>query len=353
MTYWQIANGDASRDYSQVFLDFGVACVGPGRWGSCHNDTWERLYEFQKVPSNEMDRIRHFLRIKAGNRIILKSGRQKAIAIGDVIEMDGRVYHHSDSFADVDGWDLQHTIRVNWKVLNKDFQGNVFDRRTVSRFAVQGVIDELEQLASPLEVLKPKHHIHDLSFKPTFDYEYLEQCFVWVGVRTSDAENISKTIRRIERLAHWYLGQKDLWAGEHEIRTFLVVPLLDALGWAPQQIRIEKEVGRKKMDLLLYASPQDERPCLLIETKRMYEGSAQAIAQALWYIENLDGLNHLTTYCVTDGIRYWRYDKGEQGWAPSAYMNFERPRPKYLAYPHLAGMYDFLLSLQLQQFTRR
>lgn len=353
MTYWQIANGDASRDYSQVFLDFGVACIGPGRWGNCQNPNWEELYEFQKVPSNEMDRIRHFLKIRAGDKVILKSGRQKALAIGDVIEMDGKVYHHSDSFADVDGWDLQHTIRVNWKLLNKDFKCNVFDRRTVSRLAVKEVVDELESLAAPLQQVDPKYHIHDVSTQAAFSYEYLEQRLVWIGARPSDAENISKTIRRIERLAHWYLGQKDLWAGEHEIRTFLVVPLLDALGWAPQQIRIEKEMGRKKMDLLLYTSPQESLPCLLIETKRMYEGSAQAIEQAKWYIENLNDLKHLTTYCVTDGIRYWRYDKGEEGWTPTAYMNFERPRPKYLAYPHLAGMYDFLISLQLHQFTRR
>lgn len=350
MTYWQIANGDASRDFSQVFLDFGVACVGPGRYGSCHQDTWEVLYDFQKVPATEMDRIRHFLKIRAGDKIVLKSGRQKAIAIGEVVEQDGKVYHYSESFADVDGWDLQHCVRVNWIKLEHHFDRSVFDRRTVSRLIGSSVIQELETIALSRELLKPRFHIHDLSHKPAFDYGHLEQSLIWYGVRTADAENISRTIRRLERLARWYLSRTDLRVGEHEIRTFLVVPLLDALGWSPQQIRIEQKVGNKKIDLLLYASPLGEPPCLLIETKRMYEGAEVAIRQAAWYIDNLEELKHLRTYCVTDGIRYWRFDRGAGGWAPSAYMNFEKPRASYLAYPDLVGMYDFLLSLHLQQF---
>lgn len=351
MAYWQIANGDASRDYSQVFLDFGGACVGPGRWGVAINE-WVVSYQFNKVDDTQIDRIRHFLKIKAGDTLILKSGRQYAVAIGEVIEMDNRVYHYSMSFADIDGWDLQHCVRVKWKRLDKDFKRNVFDRRTISQLWDADTIKELEALTAQAPRIKPLHHIHDLSLKPEFSYDQLEAHLIWMGVRISDAENVRHTISRIEKLARWYLGQPHLQAGEHEIRTFLVTPLLEALGWSPQQIRIEKEFGRKKMDLVLYATPFDEEPCMLIETKRMYEGSAGAIEQARWYIDNIPSLAHLQTYCVTDGIRYWRFDKHGEEWLPSAYMNFEMPRVKNLAYPKLHGMYQFLVSLHVSQANR-
>lgn len=352
MTYWQLASGDASRDYSQVFLDFGVACVGPGRYGSCHQPTWRELYDYQKVPASDMRRISRFLSIKAGDRIILKSGKRIAIAIGEVEAQERSIYEFARRFDDVDGWDIQHCIRVKWKPVNIAFKANVFDQHTVSEFKSPQYAKLIEAKARSREVIEPKDQVHDLAHYDPFRYETLERILTWGGIRITDAENVSQTIRRTEKLAKWYLSQPQLAAGEHEIRTFLVVPLLEALGWSPQQIRIEQTFSRKKLDLVLYAHPTDELPCMLIETKRMYQGSANAIEQAKAYIRNVEGLKHLRVFIVTDGVRYWRYDLLDSEWAATAYMNFEIPRPENLAYPGLKGMYDFLVSLHVSQFPR-
>lgn len=352
MTYWQLASGDSSRDYSQVFLDFGVACVGPGRYGSCHQDNWRDLYNFQNVPAADMRRIARFLSIKAGDRIILKSGKRIAIAIGEVEEQERGIYEFARRFEDVDGWDLQHCIRVKWKPVGLTFNRNVFDQHTVSEFTSATFIKLIETKARNKEPVKPRGQVHDPRHYEPFSYETLERILTWQGIRISDAEHVSQTIRRTEKLAKWYLSQPQLAAGEHEIRTFLVVPLLEALGWSPQQIRIEKTFSKKKLDLVLYARPTDELPCMLIETKRMYQGSANAIEQAKEYIENVDELKHLNVFIVTDGVRYWWYDRIGSEWVASAYMNFEIPRPENLAYPGLKGMYDFLVSLHVSQFPR-
>jgi hypothetical protein len=47
-------------------------------------------------------------------------------------------------------------------------------------------------------------------------------------------------ISRIQRLARWY-SRRAGWVSEHEIRTFLIVPLPLALGWPEQRINIEYE----------------------------------------------------------------------------------------------------------------
>ena len=350
MTYWQLASGDSSRDYSQVLLDFGVACVGPGKYGSCHQDTWRDLYEFQNVPTPDMRRIARFLSIEAGDRIIMKSGKRIAIAIGEVLPQERGIYEFARRFDDVDGWDLQHCIRVKWKPVGLKFNRNVFDQHTISEFTSPTFTKLIEAKARNKDPIEPKGQVHDLGHYEPFHYEALERILTWQGIRIADAENVSQTIRRTEKLAKWYLSQAQLAAGEHEIRTFLVVPLLEALGWSPQQIRIEKTFSKKKLDLVLYARPSDELPCVLIETKRMYQGSANAIEQAKEYIRTVEGLKHLQVFIVTDGVRYWRYDRVGPEWMASAYMNFEIPRPENLAYPGLKGMYDLLISLHVSQF---
>jgi hypothetical protein len=42
VTVWQIAAGDGDRDYHRLFVDFGLACVGPGDSGSYPENS--RLY---------------------------------------------------------------------------------------------------------------------------------------------------------------------------------------------------------------------------------------------------------------------------------------------------------------------
>jgi hypothetical protein len=86
-------------------------------------------------------------------------------------------------------------------------------------------------------------------------------------------DDLTEAIRRIRLLADYYYfsGRWDD-IREHETRTFLVVPLLLALGWAEQQLKIEfpvKGVGR--VDIACFTGPflqcEDDDVVVLIETK--------------------------------------------------------------------------------------
>lgn len=60
------------------------------------------------------------------------------------------------------------------------------------------------------------------------------------GLRPGDAENLTAALARVRRLSRYYYDEVE-WdhVREHETRTFLVVPLLLALRWAEQQLKIE------------------------------------------------------------------------------------------------------------------
>jgi hypothetical protein len=50
---------------------------------------------------------------------------------------------------------------------------------------------------------------------------------------------LTQALRRIRRLARFYLDRDWILTNEYDTRTFLVVPLLLALGWAEQRMKVE------------------------------------------------------------------------------------------------------------------
>src|SRR6266705_5401642 len=109
------------------------------------------------------------------------------------------------------------------------------------------------------------------------------------GLRPSAADELTNTIRKIRLLADYYYKQS-WWEDvrEHETRTFLVVPLLLALGWAEQQLKIEFPVPRVgRVDIACFTGPflqcSDEDVVVLIETKGFSSGLDFARGQAEAY----------------------------------------------------------------------
>ena len=98
------------------------------------------------------------------------------------------------------------------------------------------------------------------------------------------AEDVVATIERIRRLGGWYRS-RGTQISEHEIRTFVVVPLLLALGWSPRQLRIEWN----HLDVALFDRPYGPDATLigLIETKRPSAGLRGARTQAIDYARTM------------------------------------------------------------------
>lgn len=341
--YWQLASGDKTRDYADVFLNFGVASLGPGKAGPISEATIPAYKEM-----GEWEKIKWIVELEEGDRIVLKNGQRKVQAVGEVVKYKGSVYNFSNCFNDIDGWDLQHYVKVKWKAIELIYPDIVLTRKTMQRLKHDEVISDIESRWESTDFLTDKFMIHEPLEGDVLNYSTIEQFLINAGMRIQDAENTSRTINRIEKLANWYRDrnkESKLQATEHEIRTFLVVPFLDVLGWSPQKIAIEQSFERKKIDILLYKDSFRSQPNLLIETKGMWTGSDEAITQAEAYIKNIQTLSAITQFIVTDGLRYWFYtcEKGHS--KPIAYMNFNNKRRRYSAYPEIGGMLEFLQLL--------
>jgi hypothetical protein len=160
------------------------------------------------------------------------------------------------------------------------------------------------------------------------------------GLPGNGAEVIAKTIWRLSRIARWYSSHgSDV--GEHEIRTFLIVPLLTSLGWAEQKIKIEWN----NIDVAIFDSPysKESKPVVIIESKRLSDGLRDAPGQATRYAQNYPTCS---LFVVSDGIRYKLYQRENDGsWGYSSYMNLLFPMHNHPYDKAVQGAVSFFLAL--------
>jgi len=163
------------------------------------------------------------------------------------------------------------------------------------------------------------------------------------GLRPNDAEDFTQTIRRIRRLVKWYDSEvKDI--KEFETRTFLIIPLLLALGWPEQKLKIEWN----NIDIAFFEKPYNKKNlptnnCIIIlESKRLGEGLTFAISQGANYSKKYSKCDRLI---VTDGCRYRLYKKAGNNWQYTAYLNILKPRVLHPYEKEIKGASDVFLNL--------
>ena len=331
MTYWQIAAGSEGRDYTDYFLQFGMAFVGLD-----FNDTMGQ--------------------VKKGDIVVLKKGMEIK-AVGTVIERNGRPGGRCDKewLRDFDGWDLPAYCYVDWKKLKSSISTTGLTRATI-----QGIYHEpIIEIAN--EIINSDIEVEDSSepsgTKSVEDSEILK-CLIEAGLRPSSADELTNAISRIRLLAEYYYN--NCWGEirEHETRTFLVVPLLLALGWAEQQMKIELPYGdgNKRIDIACFKRnyPDNKDDCVaIIETKSFSSGLDYARDQANKYSEKFPSCEVLIT---TNGYCYKIYKKNGSNvfmTNPSAYMNLLKPKDKYPLDPNnVLGVLDAIKWLLPNSYSR-
>ncbi|MBA7551169.1 hypothetical protein ES705_43705 [subsurface metagenome] len=240
MNYWQISTGSYGRYYADYFIRFGMAFVG----GKTQIDTMEN--------------------VAVGDRVLMKSGISEALAAGQVVGIDfcttennpfciwvksngkHRGLGDKEWLLDYDGWDLPAYCFVEWHVPQKPIPVKGLTRSTIQNVHKQHFKDMADKLISTLPPHR-KLNREPLTTKSVKDKEILE-FLILHGLRPAAAEDLSGAFNRIRLLAHYYYDHCT-WDDirEHETRTFLIIPLLLALGWAEQQIKIELAVKNRKM----------------------------------------------------------------------------------------------------------
>lgn len=339
MSVWQIGAGDGrhGRDYTELFVRCGIAAVGPGDPGPFdqHRAEYEDYDQFGFLRAFHDD-------IAEDDLIVLKrpSGQQwQIIAVGRV----SGPYTWDVRLGDVEGWDLQHSLPVAWRVPKQDVVIGGLTRGTLRRVnkpaarrAIQELWERLEGQERPAASLpEPAHELKD---------EVLIDRLMRRGVATGQAETIQQAIWRIRRLAGWYLRHGGS-VGEHEVRTFLIVPLLMALGWPEQRIKIEHEY----VDLALWDRPFSDRDAqitVVVESKRLWDAlGGTSVAQAQRYAARYPKCQALI---VADGYRYkllTRETSKSVRWKPAAYANLRKLQDRHPTDDQVAGADELFLAL--------
>jgi hypothetical protein len=333
MNIWQVKAGDGERDYSKVFLQYGVMLIGSGEEGDYrkHKDKYETIREYRQFAEEAVK----------GDLVVLKrpwgGSKWAAIAVGKITSG----YSFEAVFSDVEDFSLQHCRQVEWKepAQVKPVPGLSRGGGTFSHVNDERAREEAERLWKEGKRKKSEaipHEPEELSPKELTDSLTAE------GLPRERAKRIADEIERLQQLAEWYedVGWYDV--GEHEARTFLVVPLIKSLGWDEKQVRIEWHYK----DVVLFDSPysQKSKPLILIESKRLGHGLGGAPEQAKEYAELNPTCDRLV---VTDGIRYKLFTKLTRfgGWSFSHYMNICTPTRVHQYDPDVAGAVAFLLKM--------
>jgi len=344
---WQIKAGDGERHYPEVFLDCGVMLLGPGtKWGDYHKH--RKDYENEKDITPTIRRsLRQFadeVNEKAAELVVLKilAGGTKwaAVAVGKITSE----YDFKSAFSDVEGFELQHCRRVDWReTATKTIPGlgrgggpfchvkNERARKKVEQLWADGESIKPDQIPPDPEILTDENLVDSLA--------KVKNC----GRR--NAKLIADTILRLRRLANWYeKNDKDYDVKEHETRTFLVIPLIMSLGWVEENVKIEWN----HRDVALFGAPyskEDEpEPIVIIETKALWDGLGNATKQAQEYAGPYKTCKKVV---VTDGIRYKLYKRPKHGeaWPLTAYLNLLTPTCNHPYEPRVGGAVAFFQEM--------
>lgn len=332
MNYWQVGSGQKGRrSYWAECLRFGMAFAGEKYWKN----------GIEKVEKDDL--------------VVLRFGANKIVAVGKIVEHEGRVRgcatdEEKSWLKDFDGWDLSAYCYVEWRKPRDESEyackqlpqrgfsrlEDAAYRRKAQKVFDQGRICDPSSLGGPTETGK----IDDEKLKDFLRRELGEHCEPAFSEICSIRELAAKYYGKDEKSRHWDEFK------EHEIRTFLVLPLLHALGWGREQIKIEinpRKLRAEKtgsIDVACFAesyvpgvAERNKRNCrIIIESKRFESGlSDEAFEQARDYADSLRS-SSCNLVLTSNGYCYKAYSRDKEGEFPctaSAYLNLLNMRERY------------------------
>jgi hypothetical protein len=284
------------RSYTETFLKYGVALLGPG-WAGL----WTRESKDGEFEGSYVRRFASQARI--GDVFVLRNGTRAIVAIGLVAS----AYSFEHAFDDVNGWELQHARRVRWGRLPQEHQfGRAVFGGNPARFSRvwdQEVLDFAERFVNSPPTAWQTVPLPDL---PVAEAPLVEV--------PDPLGNLVAQARDLQPL-YWNQDRFGERPSEDEMIVHFVVPLLRGLGWPVEQIAVKW----RNIDIAVFrALPRTAESCrFVIEAKRFGDGIEGAREQAKRYVEML-GLPR--DVLVTDGIRYRMYG-ADRDFEPAAYGN--------------------------------
>lgn len=319
---WQVGAGDTERHYGDICLAHDVMIMGPGNPGPFDVETYDGL----GIKTSSLQRFCE--RSNAGDLVLLRIGTGEVLALGEIVD---DVATHQAAFADVDGWDLQHTRRVRWfpstsmSFPSKTLGGQV---ATFAAVNVESVREWVKTLVTEERELERELKPLPLRGKKVSDQRLGYELFSH-GLENNRITDLLETLSSIRRVAEWYWEKDEHHPSESETVGHLVVPLLKSLGWSQQLMAVEWN----RLDIALFGSlPRgDENLECVVEAKLLNRSVFRAFDQAQRYART-PGRDNCTRLIVTDGIRYATYERKDDEFLISSYMNLLDMRAEYPIY---------------------
>lgn len=333
--YWQHAAGDKDRNYADVCLKWDVILNGPGYAGplpTCNEQLQKDGWTNKKITG--LLRFSHDM--KDGDFVALRLGTTDIVGVGVVIGD----YQWLEAFSDVDGWGLHHVRRVKW------FWKNLENPKKFKTYTLK-FGDTTQKLDSP-EVIKWIEDLSkggidkDLVVLPKADYssvdfDEISEYLFDQGVSSNSIEMLIREIDELIRIAKWYSKYEN--PSEFETVTYLVVPLLRALGWTPQKMAVEWN----NVDIALFDKlpRSDDNLNVVVEAKKKGNSCLSAKSQAQAYAKGKPNCKRLI---VSDGLRYGVYLKKGDDFILYAYFNLTALKNDYPIYD-CRGVKDALQAM--------
>lgn len=334
---WQIGTGDDSRSYSDLFFKFGVAVVGPGNPGKEGSEAANKFYAEHKGRTNWGAVLNQ---VKVGDWLIARPGTGRITGVGRVT---GPMCY-GNFFEDVEGWDLQHYVPVEWyrPVVEGDelkLDQKYLTRSTLQRCYKEEVFEAIRN--TPFQREEATLPVDKLQEPVDEELGAITNALIDSGVRIQDAENVMLTIGRVIRLTNWYYTH-DRDVLEHEIRAFLILPLLVALGWSEQRMKLEYLHADIALFSNAFTSKNPPEPMMLVEAKTFGNGLSYTHDQLKNYADKFPGCQRLVT---TNGFRYRTYTAENGKLVPKGYVNLLNLRKSNVLETGLLTPIQTLLSI--------
>jgi len=322
-TYWQHAAGDTNRNYADICLKWDVILNGPGYAGplpECKNELLKDGWTSRKITGL----LRFSENMNEGDIVVLRLGTTNVLGVGIIVGD----YEWLEEFSDIDGWDLLHVRRVKWF-----WKGHKsFATYTLKLGDTTQVLDSPEVIDWIASIPRDDTN-RSLVELPVADnspvnFDEISEYLFDKGVSSYSIEMLLKEIDELIRIAKWYSKYEN--PSESETVTYLVVPLLRALGWTPQKMAVEWH----NVDVALFNQlpRSDENLNIVVEAKKKDRSCLSAKSQAQSYAIGKEKCKRLI---VTDGLRYGVYLKKEDEFVLYAYFNLtslKNENPVYECY---------------------
>lgn len=310
---WQIGTGDGSRSYGWLFFTYGVAVVGPGDPGEEGSDDAKRYYVDNPTQTNWGGVLKG---VKEGDWLIARPGTGRITGVGRVT---GPMCY-GNFFEDVEGWDLQHYVPVEWyrpmvEGGELKLQRNCLTRATLQGCYLEEVFEAIRN--TPFERVEAVTPLEQLQEPVPEKLGAITEALINSGVRIQDAENVMLTVGRVIRLSSWYYDN-DRAVLEHEIRAFLILPLLVALGWSEQRMKLEYHHSDIALFPTAFKKEAPPEPVMLVEAKTFGNGLSYTHDQLKHYADKFPKCQRLVT---TNGYRFRTYSTENGQLVPRGYVN--------------------------------